>query len=350
MALLEPALAAHPAVGSGHEDDEQYDFGWVSGLTLDAKGNIYVADMKLDAIRAYSPTGIYAYTIGRKGSGPGDFRAPGNISIARDGTLWVRDGGNHRFSVLRPEPPVGTFIKSVMMNSNSGTMNRAHWDAAGHAVVITSVPTRAGQPFRAMRQFVDDKGSVVSADTAPAASPDSVELWVIPATGGVAQYSKPGAMSRLTAFGDAGMAAYATKTVYAVSLVDSHGKRIALIKRSVPAVRYSSRETKTLEDARDGIAARTRVPASTLPLDIPRGKPVIATLGFDIDGRLWITRAVPEGAPNEADIYAPDGRWIAVMQWPANVQLSYQAVNGNTGLGVTQDADGGQHVVRLSWK
>ncbi|MES2124235.1 MAG: 6-bladed beta-propeller, partial [Gemmatimonadota bacterium] len=68
-----------------------------SGIVADSKGNIYVLDSKPATIKAYSADGAFLRTIGRDGSGPGEFRQWGMLTIARD-TLVQHDPGQSRTS------------------------------------------------------------------------------------------------------------------------------------------------------------------------------------------------------------------------------------------------------------
>ena len=120
------------------------------GLDVDAKGNLYVADITLRAIVVYGPDGTFlrriggekwfqrlasvtvdpegrrAYgvdtggvsseqhmvrvfdavsgahlmDIGKRGSGPGEFNLPRDVAIGKDGRLYVVDGGNFRVVVF----------------------------------------------------------------------------------------------------------------------------------------------------------------------------------------------------------------------------------------------------------
>lgn len=55
---------------------------------------------------------------------------------------------------------------------------------------------------------------------------------------------------------------------------------------------------------------------------IPTRTQPLKALGFELDTRLWMERAVGEGQPGEADVYDRNGQWIAIMQWPAHVRIS----------------------------
>jgi hypothetical protein len=52
-------------------------------------------------VTVWNPDGRYLATLGRAGSGPGEFR-PGPLSVhpANDGSLWVFDGNQQRFTIF----------------------------------------------------------------------------------------------------------------------------------------------------------------------------------------------------------------------------------------------------------
>lgn len=338
-------------VGGADEAHPENEFGVVSGLAFDAKGQILVSDYKENRVNVFSSSGKLLYRIGRKGAGPGDLTNPTDIEIAADGRLWVRDHGNHRFQVFDVVPPSGKSVTVVPFLTNDGATNRVHWDPAGHVVEVTHAKNTAPNvAFRVMRQFLDNHGVVVATDTAPPVSTDSVETWLFTTRNGSSTFNKPFAAQRLATYGNGGNAAYATNTNYAVRLVDAKGKQIALLQQTVAPVALSAADEATVSQLIDMIAKGQKVPPSELKFDRPTTKPAIAQLFFDMDGRLWVERSVVTGAPHVADLYARDGKWLSVMQWPADVELRHGAVKGNVGLGVAKDADGLQRVVRLNWK
>lgn len=338
-------------IGGENEERAGYDFGFVSGLEFDTQGRIFVSDAKEANVRAFSNTGTLLFTMGRKGAGPGEFYSPQNIVLSPDGLLWVEDGGNRRFTVLSPVPPAGKVVRSLPRNSNSGSQDRIHWDGDGNIVILQGTGAAGpGQAWRVFRTFVDGSGATVRSDTAPAVSPDSSDSWIVRTNGGVATYSKPFAAQRLTAFGGRGFAAFATNTRYAVRIVDSHGRQMALVKRELPTIKLGPAEIAEFAAAKTRIATLARLPESSLDGNAPQSKPTLAGMWFDCDGRLWVEQAVPRGNDHKADVYATDGRWLAVMTWPTNVTLSYGAIRGDVGLGVARNSEDLQSVVRIAWK
>jgi DNA-binding beta-propeller fold protein YncE len=76
------------------------------GVTVDPRnGIVWVAMWKNHSIRAYSPDGTLLLTLGTEGKvgkGPGEFRAPHDLSIdPLTGDLYVMDTGNKRVQVFR---------------------------------------------------------------------------------------------------------------------------------------------------------------------------------------------------------------------------------------------------------
>lgn len=77
-------------------------------ITLDANGNLWVADRDNDRIQLFGPNGEQLLTFGERGTGPGQFVRPAGISISCLGTLTVGDRDNNRvqqFKLAAPAVP-----------------------------------------------------------------------------------------------------------------------------------------------------------------------------------------------------------------------------------------------------
>jgi len=83
------------------------EFDMPMGITVDAKGNVLVADTNNGRIEKFSPTGAFLSIMGNKGFGQGLLAAPNGIAVDRNGNLYVADGGNHHVQKLAAD---GTFI------------------------------------------------------------------------------------------------------------------------------------------------------------------------------------------------------------------------------------------------
>ena len=83
------------------------EFDMPMGITVDAKGNVLVADTNNGRIEKFSPTGAFLSIMGNKGFGQGLLAAPNGIAVDRNGNLYVADAGNHHVQKLAAD---GTFI------------------------------------------------------------------------------------------------------------------------------------------------------------------------------------------------------------------------------------------------
>lgn len=67
-----------------------------TGIAVDSKGDVWVADTEVDRIDELSSTGSYITGFGSAGSGNGQLERPEGIAIDSKGDIWVADTGNNR--------------------------------------------------------------------------------------------------------------------------------------------------------------------------------------------------------------------------------------------------------------
>src|SRR6266513_105883 len=79
-----------------------------TGIAVDTKGNILVADTNNGRIEKFSPNGTFLSTLGTDRIGHGQLVEPNGIAIDYAGNIYVAEvGSNHRVQKLSPD---GTFI------------------------------------------------------------------------------------------------------------------------------------------------------------------------------------------------------------------------------------------------
>jgi serine/threonine-protein kinase len=96
-------VAGTPQSGFADGPRDAARFNWPTGLALDETGNLYVADSNNARIRKITPDGIVTTIAGngRAGfhDGPGltaQFNFPTGVGVDRKGNLYVADSANHR--------------------------------------------------------------------------------------------------------------------------------------------------------------------------------------------------------------------------------------------------------------
>jgi len=81
-------------IGSAGNGDGQ--FNDPEGIAIDSDGNIYVADSGNNRVEKFNEDGVYQSQFGSAGSGDGQFNSPVGIAFSADGQIYVTDVGNSR--------------------------------------------------------------------------------------------------------------------------------------------------------------------------------------------------------------------------------------------------------------
>lgn len=95
--------------------------GGATDLGIGADGRLYVADFGLKHVLSIRPDGTDSQVIGREGSGPGEFAAPGALAAAAD-TLWVFDT---RRSDVQAFTLAGEYVRGYAVEAGSFGQGRA---------------------------------------------------------------------------------------------------------------------------------------------------------------------------------------------------------------------------------
>lgn len=85
-------------------------FGRIGGVLEDSTDRIFVADYQAGEVRVFAPEGGHLFTFGGKGAGPGELSGPCCLAWAPDGSLWIRDGENRRYSSFQIGDSSAAFV------------------------------------------------------------------------------------------------------------------------------------------------------------------------------------------------------------------------------------------------
>jgi hypothetical protein len=90
--------------------DSSYVFGNVTDAARAPDGGIYVLDGLRCRLSVYSPDGTFQTSVGRKGSGPGEYQYPKSFALMSDGGVVICDWGGISVTHLSPELEFDTLI------------------------------------------------------------------------------------------------------------------------------------------------------------------------------------------------------------------------------------------------
>ncbi len=96
-------LVLEEVLSIGSMSGEHDAFGNVTGVALDNRGRIVVADDLGHHLKVFEPSGAYLATVGRRGEGPGEFSAPWTITVGPADSVFVYDFRRSLISVFSPE-------------------------------------------------------------------------------------------------------------------------------------------------------------------------------------------------------------------------------------------------------
>lgn len=152
-------LVEEVAIGMLEGPDELM-FGRISDLAVDSVDGVYVFDGQARVLRYYDREGNYVRTLGREGSGPGEYRdASLGMAVRRDGRLVMRDPRNGRLNLYDTD---GSPWASWPVPSSLFTARAMVLDTADHAYlkVMLGVPT-PGAPMPIGLLHLDERGEIV---------------------------------------------------------------------------------------------------------------------------------------------------------------------------------------------
>ena len=122
--LLSIILVVNPAYGIRltnvrHLFDITHNFRQPSDISVSKDGLIYVVDGVNNKIKVFNQNGKFVFSFGRRGSRAGEFRFPLGIDVDNSGKVFIADSGNHRVQIFNL---LGNFIAEIKIPSKYGNL------------------------------------------------------------------------------------------------------------------------------------------------------------------------------------------------------------------------------------
>jgi hypothetical protein len=89
---------------------EEFLFDYISDVAVNSKGDIYVADRRLNEVRKFNKDGEHLLSLGRRGQGPGEFQSVNIVSVNSHDELISFDNRLGRISIFSDN---GELIKTT---------------------------------------------------------------------------------------------------------------------------------------------------------------------------------------------------------------------------------------------
>lgn len=336
---------------------EHYVIGGIGDIAVAQNGTIYLFDRMVPAIRMYDARGTYVKSIGRRGSGPGEYQSGAAIAIAKNGNLLMFDPGNARINVYTPNGDVVT-----------------HWPTGARGT-----GTAAGKGLLKVDATGDIYIFLFYAARSPSGTLDAKSAWLrFGADGAFRDTVHPPAfpkedlltfsngrqmMNRVVPFAPMNL----TQLSPAGYLVTGRTDRIALdlhmtpgqvvsIRRQIPRKPVSNRERDSARTELTGEFRKMSAQWSWNGPDIPPAKPAYTGFNVAADGRIWVEleegphkassdgddvvitssrrggrgranapggfgSACPEAGSKLYDVYEPSGRYLGQVRTPERIEM-----------------------------
>lgn len=109
-----------------------------AGMAYDEeRERLYVCDARNHMVKVFDKDGKPLFSIGKKGTGNGEFNVPSYVALDRQGRIYVTDSFNGRVQIFDPD---GNFIRKFgRLGDQSGQFSRPHGigvDSENHVYVV----------------------------------------------------------------------------------------------------------------------------------------------------------------------------------------------------------------------
>jgi hypothetical protein len=313
-------------------------------------------------------------SVGRQGSGPGEYRAPAGLLRVKGDTLWLVDAMLQRITAFNPDLTPGTTFPLLMLDQSSMTVLTAPFasDRQGHVYSSAmKIQAGVGGGGNDMQMTLPDSVGLVRFDPRQAARTEVTKVRFpvsgkpqISRAGNAMKYTMayPGliAADAWAVFPD-GRIAIVRGATYQIEFIAADGRKTVGGRIAYEPIKLTAADQKAeLDEARRQMAEQGKVAQKMMPagfsLDMellppanwPATYPAVAPLGALAapDGRLWVRRSIPfRIGRDQWDVIDPSGKLVASWRLPAKTTIV--AIGQGAVYTVRQDEDDLRYLQRV---
>ena len=321
--------------------EEWEQFGDVHRVMFDGAGHLYVFDDQAERIFVVGQDGALVREIGRKGRGPGEFRAAMEMVVREDGSVVVADLSHRAYLLFDAS---GDFERMVAMGGDPGlTAIGPLMPQRGTGVLITTPAGPERTFMRASTRHLIDWDIFVSRPIERITfSGDEVERdtiadgWLPPKQetadrfgvindfelspglhcavlpDGTVAFSDSSSYAIKIAAPETGVSRILTRPIHAEPMTDrlARAEKERRLEKAISETGSSivvNGEVVTIDPARAREGARRRIEELQFFYEVP----VIRGLGASWDGKIWVQRRGEHpGSDGPIDVLTADGRYL----------------------------------------
>lgn len=299
-------------------------FGAVRDMVVGKDGALWVLDYKDQQLRRFDSNGKPLATVGRLGSGPGEMRKANGLLVTRDGSVWINDPTQKRFSVFSAS---GAFEKQFVVTMGgygfrwNAWLDRRTGDVMDLAIVRRPGATTSTSEWRR----ISTTGTIGDTIAMPTCAAGGEKLF-----NSFEARSKNGNMVQSYAHTrGGGQVADGNGAMWCAMASSNHAVLVRIGKNDTIAqtnLKLIGAPVHPLErDSAIALAKQSIAQYETNTFDasrIPANKPPMLTLAVDDDGRLWIQHSARMNAQHVTfDVHDRAGKHLGRLRIPHRLSV-----------------------------
>jgi hypothetical protein len=290
---------------------EDAPFRQISGIDIDSRGRIFVADWDAAALTLLHPDGRLAGTWGRKGLGPGEFRSLRGVQVVAGDSVLAYDPSAGRLTVFGPEG-VPAYVVNLF-EANPFLVWRL--PGGGGYLAMTRPGFRSGdtEPRLDELWLLDLEGRKVGA---PLHVYPSRSFLHVQQGGGFSVMPNP--------FGHEGFAAVGPRGIYlawsdtlGAAVFDPGGSPVRRFSHPFASPRVTAADVESF--LADRPAQIVEMFGRALADSAPRQWPPLRGMIVDDEGAIWLALPSSVGTPREWAKFDDAGRYLGSVFLPHDI-------------------------------